>query len=103
MEPSGAQAAGAQQLRLCLDTALRGRRQVRDSCWCGLADGKAAPMARCTPELSSLPHCLIATPTQPVCAQEDGTLQQLHDSWIVSPDTGCQSFTQVGASLPLLP
>lgn len=27
--------------------------------------------------------------------QEDGTLQQLHDSWIVSPDAGCQSFTEV--------
>ena len=32
-------------------------------------------------------------------AQEDGTLKQLHDSWIVSPDAGCQDFSQVGLGL----
>ena len=31
----------------------------------------------------------------PCCLQEDGTLQQLHDSWIVSPDSGCHAFSQV--------
>ena len=34
----------------------------------------------------------------PCCLQEDGTLQQLHDSWIVSQDTGCQTYSQVRAA-----